>query len=64
MHINHRRRNKQEYPWDQRKWKVKGFRVFRSKEHRALERLRQGDDPDEILFPIRAVDNDNAWYYE
>jgi len=67
-HINHRRgetrRSVNRFPWDIRGWKVRGFRVFRAAERAALERVRVGDDPDTVLFPIRTCDNDDVWNYD
>lgn len=67
-HINHRRgetrRSVHRYPWDLRGRKVPGFRYFRRVERTALEKLRAGDDPDEILFPYRRRENDDPWGYD
>ena len=66
MHTNHRRRvkSKQDYPWDLRRWRVRGYRFFRSKERISLQRLRAGADPDEVDFPIYRRQNDDVWYYD
>lgn len=67
MHINHRRgetrRTAAEYPYDNRPWKVRGFRVFRAKEAAALRAIRDGEDADGVVFPERVCDNDDALSY-
>ena len=67
MHINHRRgetrRTAANYPYDNRAWKVRGFRVFRAKEAAAIRAFRDGEDADGIVFPERTRDNDNALSY-
>ena len=67
-HINHRRgetrRSVNTYPWDLRGWKVRGFRFFRAVERAALESLRSGEDPDDVLFPYRTRENDTPWNYD
>lgn len=67
-HLNHQRgetrRKVHKTYWDNRNWKVKGFRFFRAKERIALERLRTGADPDNLVWPTHKNHNDDNWNYD
>ena len=67
MHKNHRRKNKQNYPWDNRGWKVPfPSRLFREEERRIMRRLLQDEDPDELLWPtvLNHAKEANPWFYD
>lgn len=66
MHTNHRRAvpARQNYRYDNRSWKVRGFRCFRRWEVRVLRRVIAGADPDNTVFPTDICDNDNRWFYD
>lgn len=64
MHINHRRKNKQNYPWDMRGWKVPSFRPFRAEESHCLNRIWAGDDPENIVWPSKVQHGDDIWDYD
>lgn len=64
MHTNHRRKNKQQYPWDNRPWKVPNFKFFRAKEQHCLNQLRAGADADNMIWPSSSQHNDDVWHYD
>jgi len=52
MHTNHRRKNKQDYPWDLRSYRPpRTWKYFRAAERTCLDRLRNGEDPDDEIWP-------------
>jgi len=54
MHKNHRRKNKQDYPWDNRPWKCRDpGRALRAMERAAMQRLLAGEDPDNLIWPCK-----------
>ena len=64
MHKNHRRKNKQNSPYNNRPGKGPDHRVFRAKERAVMQRLRTGDDPDDLVFPTKKQHGDDIWNYD
>lgn len=64
MHKNYRRKIKQDYPWDNRWKKVPDNRRFRAVERAAMQRLRAGDDPEDLVWPTKLHHGDDPWNYD
>lgn len=67
MHTNHRRKNKQKYPWDNRAFKPRDYsKYFRAAEKHCMQRFLVGDDPENLIWPTKLehIDRCNPWHYD